>query len=44
VAAAASPASSPVYQKLLEYVDFLEAQREQQELSEPGEQELPEKI
>lgn len=33
-----------IYQKLLENVDFLEVQREWQELSEPGEQELWEKI
>lgn len=33
-----------IYQKLLENVDFLEVRREWQEMSEPGEQELWEKI
>lgn len=33
-----------IYQKLLENVDFLEVQRDWQEISEPGEQELWEKI
>lgn len=33
-----------IYQKLLENVDFLEVRREWQEMSEPGEQELCEKI
>lgn len=40
----AATLKTPIYQKLLENVDFLEVQREWQELSEPGEQELGEKI
>lgn len=36
----AAALETPVYQKLLENVNFLEVQREWQELSEPGEQEL----
>lgn len=40
----AATLETPIYQKPLENVDFLEVQREWQELSEPGGQELGEKI